>query len=81
MNLGSTSRVASSTHKILKIAFNTLRNELIKIFRVFRVFEYALWQKAKTRKLRKLTEKFVNQKTTIANRYHSSKTTIKQLQW
>ena len=35
-----------------------------KIFRGFRVFEYVLWQKVKTRKCRKLTESFLNQKNT-----------------
>ena len=35
-----------------------------KIFRGFRVFEYALWQKANTRKCRKSTESFLNQKNT-----------------
>ena len=46
---------------------NTLKNELMEIFRGFRVFEYALWQKTKTRKYRKLTESFLNKKTPIVN--------------
>ena len=41
---------------------NTSKNELKKIFRGFRIFEYALWQKTKTRKCRKLTESFLNKK-------------------
>ena len=45
-------------------SLNTLKNELVKIFRGFRVFEYALWQKTKTRKCRKSTESFLNQKST-----------------
>ena len=44
-------------------SLNTSKNELMKIFRGFRVFEYALWQKTKTRKCRKSTESFLNQKT------------------
>ena len=62
-------------------SLNTLRNELIKIFRGFLVFEYALWQKAKTQKVRKSPEKFLNQKPPIVNRYHYQKTTTKQFQW
>ena len=46
-------------------SLNTLKNELVKIFRGFRVFEYALWQKIKTRKRRKSTESFLNQKRTL----------------
>ena len=41
-----------------------------EIFRRFRVFEYALWQKAKTRKCRKSTESFLNKKTLIVNGYY-----------
>ena len=46
---------------------NTSKNELLKIFRGFRVFEYALWQKTKTRKCRKSTESFLNQKAPSVN--------------
>ena len=45
-------------------SLNTLKNELVKIFRGFRVFEYALCQNMKTRKRRKSTESFLNQKRT-----------------
>ena len=38
-----------------------------KIFCGFRVFEYALWQKTKTRKCRKSTESFLNQKAPSVN--------------
>ena len=38
------------------------------IFRGIRVFEYALWQKMKTKKRRKSTKNFLNQKIHIANR-------------
>ena len=41
---------------------NTSKNELPKILRGFRIFEYALCQKTKTRKYRKPTERFLNQK-------------------
>ena len=40
---------------------NTSKNELMKILCDFRVFEYALWQKRKTWKHRKLTESFLSQ--------------------
>ena len=56
------------TQNPLKRAINkvngidTSKNQLIKFFRGFRVFEYALWQKKKTRKYQKSTEKFLNQK-------------------
>ena len=54
--------------KVLQInSFNTSKNELIKIFRGFRVFECALWQKTKTRKCRKSTESFLNQKAPSVN--------------
>ena len=45
----------------------TLRNSNNKIFRGLRVFKYALWQKTKTRKCRKSTESFLNQKAPSAN--------------
>ena len=35
--------------------------------KIFRVFEYALWKKTKTRKCRKSTESFVNQKAPCVN--------------
>ena len=44
-------------------SLNALKNELMKIVRGFRDFEYALWQKMKTRKRRKLTKSFLNQKS------------------
>ena len=40
----------------------TSKSSKNKIFRGFRLFEYALWQKTKTRKRRKSTESFLNQK-------------------
>ena len=43
-------------------SFNVSNNEVMKIFCSFRVFEYALWQKAKTRKCRKSAESFLNKK-------------------
>ena len=46
---------------------------LIKIFYDFRVFKYAPWQKSKTRKQRKSTQSFLNQKTPIVNRYQYQK--------
>ena len=46
-------------------SLNTLKNELVKIFRGFRVFEYALWQKTKTRKCRISTESFLNKKNPL----------------
>ena len=49
---------------------NTSKNELLKTFRSFRVFEYALWQKTKSRKRRKPTESFSNEKTPFVNGYH-----------
>ena len=62
-------------------SLSTLRNELMKIFRGFWVFEYALWQKTKTRKCRKSTESFLNQKTHIVNSYHYQKTAEKLPIW
>ena len=53
----------------------------MKIFRGFQVFEYALWQKSKTRKCRKSTESFLNQKTRIINSYHYQKTAKKLAIW
>ena len=38
------------------------------IFRGIWVFECALWQKMKTKKRRKLTKNFLNQKIQVANR-------------
>ena len=37
----------------------------MEIFRGFRVFQYALWEKAKTRKCRKFTESLLHKKTPI----------------
>ena len=42
----------------------TSKSNKNKIFRRFRIFEYVLWQKTKTRKCRKSTESFLNQKST-----------------
>ena len=39
----------------------------MKVFCSFRVFECVLWQKTKTRKRRKLTESFLNQKALSVN--------------
>ena len=39
----------------------TSKNNKIKIFRVFRVFEYALGQKMRSWKRRKITGNFINQ--------------------
>ena len=50
------------------------KNVLMKIFRGFRVFEYALWQKAKTRKCRKSTESFLNWKHPLFYGCHYQKT-------
>ena len=44
-------------------SLNTLKNELMKIFRAFRVFEHAMWQKTKTQKYRKSTGSFLNKRT------------------
>ena len=38
-----------------------------KIFNEFPVFEYALWEKMKSRKNRKSTESFLNQKASNGN--------------
>ena len=43
---------------------NTSKNQLIQFFRDFPVFEYALQQKAKTRKSRGSIENFLNKKST-----------------
>ena len=53
----------------------------MKIFRGFRITEYALWQKTKTRKLRKSTESFLNQKIPIVNSCHYQKTAKKLPIW
>ena len=46
-------------------SLNTSKNELLKIFLGFRVFEYALWQKAKTRKCEKSIVSFLNKKHSL----------------
>ena len=53
----------------------------MKIFRGFCIFEYGLRQKVKTRKCRKSTESFLNQKIAIANSYHYQKTAKKLPIW
>ena len=45
----------------------TSKSSKNNIFRGFRVFQYALWQKAKTRKRRKSTESFLIPKSTQYN--------------
>ena len=49
------------------IRLNTSKNELLKIVRGFRVFEYAVRQQTKTRKCRKSTQSFLNQKVPSVN--------------
>ena len=51
-------------------SLNTLKNELMKIFRGFRVFEHALWQKNENPEMPKSTESLLNKTTPIANCYH-----------
>ena len=58
-------------------SFNTSKNELMEIFRGFHGSEYALWQKTKTQKCRKLTEHLLNKEAPIANGYHYKKTTFR----
>ena len=73
ITLSNTLRVKSWSQKCLEKFFkqinslNTSKIELIEIFRGFWVFEYALWQKTKTRKCRKSTESFLNQKAPSVN--------------
>ena len=56
---------------------DTSKNEFMEIFRGFHVSEYALWQKTKSQKCRKLTEHLLSKETPIANGYHYKKTTFR----